>query len=297
MQAKPETRGKIHEAQLAGHQRSNPTLVWALLIAAALIACGTLAGAGILAVTWNVVDAGRLRVPGELQPLTRQKIFAPAEATLAAVLVTDGDRVRVGDMLVRLSSEEIAAEEVRLKNQLQLERTRLEAVNQSLLQSDTSTVELGQLTAEATRLKTTVSGLQAELDIVRRRRDALVVQSPLDGEILAEDLAANLNRPLARGDYLATVADLTGDWEILLELEEAQAGMLLKARAAAAGPLPVKFKLGTDPRWGQGHVSDLSTSRDSPGLTIVHVAVDIEQIPQELRRPGTSVEAVIRLPK
>ena len=66
---------------------------------------------------------------------------------------------------------------------------------------------------------------------MRQQLAELEVHSPLAGVVITWDAERQLaGRPVKRGDSLLTVADLSGPWELLLDVPDGRAGPILAAR-------------------------------------------------------------------
>ena len=93
-----------------------------------------------------------------------------------------------------------------------------------------------------------------------------------------------ITRPVERGEVLVTVADLSADWQLELEVPDDRIGYVLDARQAIQPDLPVRFRLSSDDREQHaGHIVEISQTADvvpSEGQTapaptvLVKVALD-----------------------
>ena len=65
------------------------------------------------------------------------------------------------------------------------------------------------------------ASLTDQLQLMQEKRELLKVHSPIDGQILTWNLERQLlNRPVAVGQVLLTVADPTGPWEMEIFMPE-----------------------------------------------------------------------------
>jgi multidrug efflux pump subunit AcrA (membrane-fusion protein) len=141
---------------------------------------------------------------------------------------------------------------------------------------------------------------------LNHERQQLLVTSPIAGRVVTWDLANRLiARPVERGEVLVTVADLSADWQLELEVPDDRIGYVLAAQRELSPDLPVRFRLSSDDReQHHGHIAEIcqtanvaadKASTPSPSV-LVKVALDsldaAELAGQELR-PGVSARAQI----
>src|SRR6185436_1581316 len=87
------------------------------------------------------------------------------------------------------------------------------------------------------------------LELLQREREQLVVRSPIAGRVLTWDVGHQLlARPVERGEALVTVADLSSDWQLELDVPDDRIGYVLAAQHAMKPDLSVRFKLNADER-------------------------------------------------
>jgi putative peptide zinc metalloprotease protein len=156
-----------------------------LLVAAVVIVA-------ILVVPWT---RRKVRSPIVLQPRIEVRLEAPEDAVVAEVLAAEGDAVRAGQPLFRLTSPEAGARSIELST----EKNRLEREVIAAQQSG----EMARF-FDAQRRKTSVDSALLS-DAARRER--LVVRSPIDGRVLTPRLADLRGRSVAAGTTLAEVGD------------------------------------------------------------------------------------------
>ncbi len=131
----------------------------------------------------------------------------------------------------------------------------------------------------------------------REKQKLLVVQSPIDGQVVTWQVRKRLvGRPIRRGQILMEVADPEGLWELEIHMREDRMGHIARAAAAADGPLPVTYIVATDPGSRHtGHVEEIHASAEVRGqegnTVLVRVAIDMEELAD--LRPGASVTAKI----
>lgn len=278
----------VRRASRAGHrQRSKLYFAGALLLAVALILA-------LVPATLTV------EARGELQPEVRRDIYAPLDAEVVEVLHQHGDLVEQGQPLLELRSRPLEIELQRLQGEYQTTEKKLLAVASARVQADEGqTIDRypGQLAAEEQELKQRLISVQQQLELARRQRDQLNVRSPIAGEVLTWDPQELLaDRPVLRGQLLLTTADLTGDWELELQVPDDHAGYMLAAQATGEQPLLVTFSLATD----RGTTYEGRIKRVSGRAEIldgqqasVRVTASVPEIERRLLRPGATIYARI----
>ncbi len=171
---------------------------------------------------------------------------------------------------------------------------------------DASPADTYRLSAEERELQQRLANLRRELELLDREREQLVVTSPIAGRVLTWELSNRLvARPVERGEVLVTVADLSRDWQLELELPDERIGHVLSAQEKLGPQLAVHFRLSSDDRERHtGQISEMSRTanvRDENGaepapVVTLKVAVDEEELSdgraRELR-PGVSARAQI----
>jgi multidrug efflux pump subunit AcrA (membrane-fusion protein) len=252
----------------------------------------------------------RIDSPGTLQPVVRRDVFAPRGGLVDEVLVNHGTVVAVGEPLVRLRDPALDLDLKRVDGELQTTQRQLDAVRATRTDRqvrDAQAADAYRLSAEERELQQRLTNLRHELDLLNREREALVVTSPIAGRVLSWDISHRLiARPVERGEVLATVADLSAEWQLELEVPDDRIGYVLAAQHAIRPDLPVRFRLSSDDREQHaGQILEVSQTADvnvserdaAPSPTVlVKVALDDLQLSEAaLRelRPGVSARAQI----
>ena len=138
---------------------------------------------------------------------------------------------------------------------------------------------------------------EADLKLQQAELAKSTIYAPIDGIVLtwnAEQLLAA--RPVARGQVLLTVADLTGPWHVELQVPERRMRHLSEAQRQAADKLAVSFALLTDPaQVRQGRLASVGgrTETTESGGAVVWATVDVEAAEITERLPGAGVVARI----
>jgi multidrug efflux pump subunit AcrA (membrane-fusion protein) len=252
----------------------------------------------------------RIESPGTLQPVVQRNVFAPRNGLVDEVLVAHGAEVAAGEPLVRLRDPALDLELKRVDGELETTQRQLDAVRATRTNRqvrDANPADTYRLSAEERELQQRLTNLRHELNLLNREREALVVASPIAGRVLSWDISHRLiARPVERGEVLATVADLSADWQLELAVPDDRIGYVVAAQQALRSDLPVRFRLSSDDREQHtGHIAQVSQTADvnaaereaaaSPTV-LVKVALDDLQLSEASRRelrPGVSARAQI----
>jgi len=250
-----------------------------------------------------------IEAPGTLEPAVRQDVFAPRSGLVDEVLVAQGADVAAGQPLVALRDPSLELDLKRVHGEIETVRRQLDAVRATKTSRevrDTSPIELYRLSANEREFEQQLANLQSELTLLNHERDRLVVRSPIAGRVLTWDLAGRLTaRPVERGEALLTVADLSADWQLELDVADDRIGHVLAAQeSSGTKQLPVQFRLRSAEAPYTGHVETIGLTADvdakdtsTPRPTIEVVAAfdksQLDQTAQRELRPGVSARAEI----
>lgn len=238
---------------------------WA--ISAAAIAA--IVAIGMLPVDLNVV------AHGSLVPVTQQDLFAPRDGVVLETQVKHGDRVAIGQPILRLRDPELQLELARVTGELQTVQSRIDSVQASRVTNPlTGTDGVNRarlLAAEEEELRERQISLARQLELLRVEEKELEVHAPIAGEILTWDVGRRLDaRTVSRGQVLLTIGRVDQDWMVDLRVRDRDIGHVLSAdpekmsisfvRTADPGR-PVSAKL--------RRVSDvIETGSDGPALSL-----------------------------
>ncbi|ASJ73046.1 biotin/lipoyl-binding protein [Granulosicoccus antarcticus] len=145
-------------------------------------------------------------VPAMLIPASQAQVFAPAASRIAQVHVTEGQQVRTGDLLISLSDPQLDHD----KQRLELERTALlerrrsraggRLINTSA--ASRSSNEGGDTAWAMSASDEAVAEVDARLQEIQTRREALLLRSPINAQVL------HLERSVIPGRWLQANAAL-----------------------------------------------------------------------------------------
>jgi len=226
----------------------------------------------------------RLSAQGELWPVERRNVFAPASAVVHTVHVEHGQTVAAGAPLIALRDSQLEFELARVEGELATARKRLASIQaeriSGLPEEADAFAKFQQRTAEEEEIKLSLATLEQQFAILRRQEQELTLRAPIAGEVLTwrpDQLLAG--RPVERGQLLLRVANAAGPWMIEAHLPQDYAGDVQAARGEAMAQLPVTFALLTDPTTNyRGHVERLAQvveldAQDQPAVEL-DIAID-----------------------
>lgn len=192
-----------------------------------------------------------LHARGTLQPTQRHHVFAPLDGAVKVIHVRHGQRVAAGQLLVELRNTDLDVSLADVTGQRTAAYEQLLAVERSLYEdgSQIGVEERHRLAGRRSELKQQIVSFDEQLRLLRRKREQLNIHSPIAGEITTWDVEQLLReRPVRQGQILIDVADVTGPWELELQVPEDGIAHLLTAQEERGLALPVHYRLLAEPR-------------------------------------------------
>jgi hypothetical protein len=262
----------------------------------AVLAVVLLAIAGLVLYPWDFEMEGK----GELQPKERRNVFVDVDGEVTEVLVEHGDMVKKGQVLVKLTNNDLAERLEVTEGELLTAQKSLAAVNfQRSNLSAQDPVERVRQDAEALRLKTRIEGLEKQRDLLKKQLALLTIVSPVNGQVLTWHVEENLlHRPVTRGNLLLTIADTSSEWSLEIFMEEDRIGHIERALPKDNSPMKVTYILKTDPRnqlegtLTRNNIHDAAQLHEEHGHS-VRLIVDVNEDDLVDPRPGTEVAAKV----
>jgi multidrug efflux pump subunit AcrA (membrane-fusion protein) len=215
--------------------------VWA---AVGIVVALAAVGAGLAYIPWDY----RVEAKGQLMPVIQHEVFAPWDGDVIEVFVKSGERVVPGQPLVKLQSDELEAERVRLEADVQEKQKYLLQVGVQAREADRrKSEEVKRLQFEEKKAQVELEGARSRLAVVQERIKKLLVTAPAAGVVATFQVEQLLlNRPVRRGELLLQVMDETGDWRLELKVPEYRHGHVERAMSQAPQRnLPIEFVLAT----------------------------------------------------
>jgi multidrug resistance efflux pump len=261
------------------------TLPKTLLVAAALLA---------LVIAMFVLPADlEIAAQGKLQPAVRRDMFAHLDGVVVDVPVEHEQVVEPGQVLARLSNNQLDVEISNLVGRQRTTQERILGIQRAQLDGrQLSFEQQNQLAGELLELRQVAENLARELALLRQKEKRLIVRSEMAGQVVTWDIAGRLlGRPVQTGQLLMTVVDLQGDWELEVYVPERRVGHVSRATAAFPAGLPVTFFLASHPdRQFTGEVVEMHRTTEVRGeegnTVLMRVAIEKDQLP-ELRSETT----------
>jgi len=234
---------------------------------------------------------------GQLLPATVRSVFAPADGVVEAMYVHHAQTVNAGTTLLDIRSPELDLERERVAGQISELNARLAAIQVLRTQGRPAGPEAGgDLSAQEEQVHVALKGAMEQRRLIQEQSARLTLRSPIAGVVdrwdLDEALAA---RPVVRGQHLCDILDVAGPWKLDLRIPDQSAARVFAARSAAGG-LPVRFVVRTEPR--TEHITTLSrvgerTEVDEAGQLFLRGTAAVTSDLPVARRAGASVLARI----
>jgi multidrug efflux pump subunit AcrA (membrane-fusion protein) len=250
-----------------------------------------------------------IEASGTMQPVVRRDVFAPRNGIVDEVLVQHNASVAAGQPLVRMRDPALELELKRVDGEMETAQKQLDAVRSTKINravKDPTPIDSYRLSAEERELEQKLANSRHERALLQHERDQLVVTSPIAGRVLTWDVGHQLlARPVERGEALVTIADLSADWQLELDVPDDRIGYVLAAQNEMKPDLPVRFRLSSEEQ--AEHVGKIAevcqtanvapdkTSRPKPTI-LTKVAFDTPELMKAVGgelRPGVSARAQI----
>jgi multidrug efflux pump subunit AcrA (membrane-fusion protein) len=245
-----------------------------------------------------------VEAPATLAAAVQRDIFASATGAVAEVRVSQGQLVHKGDVLVVLSDPELALKLQQTRGEIDAARKRLAALE--VTRTDRSLRENKSddrlpLSAEQRQLEERLASLEVQRHLLEARREALTLRSPLDGQVLTQDVQGLLeSRPVERGQALLTIADTSSGWILKADVPQRQIGHVLAAQQDQQSKLAASLRLAGDVTQSYpGHVTAVSAAapleaeRLEDAAAPVEVRIALDGKPPSAARPGMTASVRI----
>ena len=185
-----------------------------------------------------------LPAEGQIVPSVRRTVFAPADGIVLELPVRNGSTVRQGETIAIIRSRDLDLKQQQIENEIAAARANLD----SLIRSRGSTSNRVDSSVSSTEqvLKAQLEGLAQQAEFLKQQQQALVVKSPISGQIDHWNMQQNLSsRPIARGQFLADVISDADGWVLQIELDDRHSGYV---KPMSLNPqYPVRFSLPSQP--------------------------------------------------
>ena len=206
-----------------------------------------IAGLTLLALALIFVPADfRMTCEGTLLPESRRNVFANISGVVKEVLVDHGELVDANQPLVRLENIDMA-QQIQTAVGKSAELTAIIRSARTAL-SDRRNQDQ-QRDENIAALEAQLKSVGRELNLLREKEKRLTIVSPIQGSVVTYDVRDILkDRPVERVESLMEVADLSGSWQLELNLPDRKIGHVIQAFKKNDGePLDVEFILAAKP--------------------------------------------------
>lgn len=214
--------------------------------------------------------ARSVTVTGPLEPLRLVSVNAQSAGILESVLVQEGDRVRVGQLLAQIDARETAAQLARAEAVLLNAETAFRRAES--LQADALVAE-----SELDALRSSYGIAHADVELWRARLAFSRITAPVSGVVTA--------KRVERGSSVATNANLFTIAEDAVLVVRVQVSELDVVHLQPGREATIKLDAYPQARLG-GHIRRIYPSAD-PASRLVPVEVALDPVPAGLEaRPG-----------
>ncbi|MGC3972204.1 MAG: efflux RND transporter periplasmic adaptor subunit [Pirellulales bacterium] len=234
-----------------------------------------------------------------LRPALNQYAFAPSDGVVKELYVKHGDRVAVGQPLLQLHNVDLEVQLTELAGRRRAAQEQLSGVERSLYEDSTRipVTERHRLSGERSKLRQELAAYDEQLRLLHRKKEQLLVRSPLAGEILSWDVEKLLlRRPVQIGQSLLEIGDVAGAWTLEMEVPDDDVGHVAAAAGLLQEPLAVRYRLAASPQKDYfAAVQEVHLAADVRGeagnVVLVRAALDDSSPP--ILRAGTAAVAKI----
>jgi hypothetical protein len=188
---------------------------------------------------WKLTIEGR----GSILPYTRQMTYAPLKGVIIQVPHEHGDLVHgphadaqgrevPGDVLAQLESKELEAELKRHIAERAEAESQIVTLERKINNANTPPDEQRQNFGEKKQAEIKRDGAIQQIAIIEEQLAMMAIRAPCDGIVTTWDVKKNfLNRPVDVGQELIQVADVSGVWELEVNVQDHDMGPILEAQS------------------------------------------------------------------
>jgi multidrug efflux pump subunit AcrA (membrane-fusion protein) len=234
-----------------------------------------------------------LESKGTLEPVVRQKVFANTDGIVDFIppKIEHKAHVKEKDLLLRMRNTQVESNLAEIQGKRDAAQEQQWNIERELREGRLKTEERLRLIGQQAEVKATLASLNAQLDVLTKKRADLEVRSPMDGEIITWDLQNRLRaRPVQWGEELMRVADLSKDWQMELHMPDNRMGHITAAQKNLGEDLEVTYTLAMEPNVTRhGKVVEVQQSAEVRGdegnTVLIKVQLDKDEM-EELRAAG-----------
>ena len=261
----------------------------------------TIVAVGLLAALMCGLETDfTLAVEGQLQPMKKHIVFAPADAIVVEQLVEDETPVKSGEVLLRTTSTGLQLREETISGEYETTQAQLASVRAARLNPDASNQSMTpeQLTARDVELQRHLESLEKQLTIVRRELESLSIRAQSDGVAFEYNQQDQLlGQPVRYGQPLLQIIEPSHGWHLELRVPDRILRHVLEANQN--GEVKVTYRLQMAPEnQHETRIASLSeiTELESSGRLSSQATALVDLESSECR-PGASVVATVHCGK
>jgi biotin carboxyl carrier protein len=262
-------------------------LGWGLLVSCVLLAIA------LIPVPFHI------SATGELWPVERQHLFAPADGIVSEI-VSKSSAYQSGEPLILLENKTWQIERDETRSQLAMNTEALQTAETERLQlADGSALpaQAAQLAARIEQLQAKQRELTVQHELLSQRQQSLSVEAPFKGNVISWDWQRELTgRPVKRGEQLCTLANLQGEWELEIRIPGRESFYVTNYQRITGEPPQVMFRLANTPAQSfKGYLAELSPAVSVSEQQAPHLVSTVRGITPDMLepRPGASANVSI----
>ena len=149
----------------------------------------------------------RVSAPARLEGSVQRAVVAATDGFLQQSNVRPGDRVKAGQVLAQLSSQDLELERKRRESELRQHENAFRAAE---ARNDRTQMVINQSRA---------AEVQAMLSLVEAQLDRSQLTAPFDGVVIKGDLTQNLGAPVQKGEVLMVLSP-SESFRLIVEVDE-----------------------------------------------------------------------------
>lgn len=206
-------------------------------------------------ITKDIETPRQVSATGYLQPKSQRMIFANCDGYVEQIFASQDQLVRSGEPLVLLRSPEAELRIQQIQGQIAAtleQRSGLKlALSEARGTGQASQTLAYKIAADIAGLDARIKGLENQKEIVEQQLASFRIISPVDGVVTSQDFQQTLaGKPVTQGEPLLRVCDTSGDWLLLLEVDQRDIVEVVEAHQASSEeqPVAVKFRLVNHPQ-------------------------------------------------
>jgi multidrug resistance efflux pump len=216
----------------------------------------------------------RVSAPARLEGSVQRAVVAATDGFLQQSNVRPGDRVKLGQVLAQLSSQDLELERKRRESELRQHENALRAAE---ARNDRTQMVISQSRA---------AEAQALLALAEGQLERSQLAAPFDGVVIKGGLAQNLGAPVQKGEVLLVLAP-SDSFRLIVEVDEADIGAV---RPGQRGQLALAARPEEPLRFTTRRIVPVATTAE--GRNYFEVEATPDQAQANLR-PGLSGVAKI----